>query len=135
MITVSGRARLILLLGDLLVLLFFVAEGMREHETIDAGNPFLDVAVTALYYVPLWLAAAWLLGAYPRGNVSGRGLLARSLNAWLVAAPLATLVRAYALGRVIIPTPFLLVTLTLPAGLLLLWRLVFVWCVPWRRSR
>jgi hypothetical protein len=88
-----------------------------------------------LYYIPLWLAAAWLLGAYPRGNLSVRGLLARSLTAWLVAAPLATLVRALALGRVMIPAPFLLVTLTLPAALLLLWRLAFAFFAPWRWNR
>ncbi len=123
----STRARWALLLGDLLVLLLFVIAGKREHETLDAENPVLGIVVTALYYIPVWLVAAWLLGAYPRDAAGARALLARTLNAWLVAAPLATLVRAYALGRVIIPVPFLLVTLGLGGALLLGWRLVFLW--------
>ena len=121
----SSRARWALLIGDVLVLLLFVAGGQREHDTANPDNPLLGLLATAVYYVPVWLLTAWLLDAFPVDAVAARVFFARTLNAWLVAAPLATLIRALALGRAVIPVPFLLVTLGLGGALLLGWRLVF----------
>jgi hypothetical protein len=122
---ISSRARWILLIGDVLALLLFVAGGQAEHDTANPDNPLLGLLATAIYYVPVWLVSAWLLGALPVGAVSARAFFARTLNAWLVAAPLATLVRALALGRAIIPVPFLLVTLGLGGTFVVAWRLGF----------
>ena len=130
----SNRARWVLLIGDILALLFFVAEGQREHETLDPLNPLFGILLTALYYAPVWALVAWVLGAYPRDRLSTRRLLMRSLNAWLVAAPLATLVRAYALNRAVIPTLFLAVSLAVGGALLLGWRALFTWLMSRRQS-
>ena len=131
---ISSRARWVLLIGDVLALLLFVAGGQAEHDTANPDNPLLGLLATAIYYVPVWLVSAWLLGALPVGAVPARVFFARTLNAWLVAAPLATLVRALALGRVIIPVPFLLVTLGLGGAFVFAWRLVFSVVVLRRRA-
>jgi hypothetical protein len=131
---ISSRARWVLLIGDVLVLLLFVAGGQAEHDTANPDNPLLGLLATAIYYVPVWLVSAWLLGALPLGTMSGRAFFARTLNAWLVAAPLATLVRALALGRAIIPVPFLLVTLGLGGVFVFAWRLVFALIVQRLRA-
>jgi hypothetical protein len=51
--------------------------------------------------------------------------MGRSLNTWLVAAPLGVLLRAALLGRSVIPTPFLAVTLAVGGLFILGWRLLF----------
>ena len=122
---------LILLLGDLLALIVFVYVGQRDHELIDEATPILGVLWTAGEFALPWIAAGWLLGAFPRGETwTTRSLLARSLNAWLVAAPLGLLLRAYVLGRAILPTVFVTATLVFGGLLMLGWRLAFA--LAWR---
>ena len=116
----------ILLAGDILVLVLFVLAGQREHELINAGNPLLGIAQTSLEFVLAWLAAAARFGAFRRDEPSSRrAFLRRSLNAWLLAAPLATLLRALVLDRADIPTAFQIVVLLLGGALLLGWRLLY----------
>jgi hypothetical protein len=118
------RSTLILLAGDLAALTVFVYIGQRNHETLDALRLLLNVAA---FGVP-WAVAAWLVGAF-RGDREGRPygwmFIARSLNAWLIAAPLGVTLRALALGRAVIPTTFALVTLGLGGAFVLGWRLAF----------
>ena len=116
------RSTFILLAGDLAALTVFVYFGQRNHETLDALRLLLNVAA---FGAP-WVAAAWLVGAF-RGDRAGRpygwAFMARSLNAWLIAAPLGVTLRALALGRAAIPTAFALVTLGLGGAFVLGWRL------------
>ncbi len=116
------RSTLILLVGDLTALSLFVYIGQRNHETLGALRLLLNVAA---FGAP-WVVAAWLVGAF-RGGREGRlygwAFMARSLNAWLIAAPLGVTLRALALGRAAIPTAFALVTLGLGGAFVLGWRL------------
>src|SRR5262245_22533563 len=124
---------LILLAGDVLVLLLFVFIGQRDHSVADP-QPVLRLLVTAGEFALPWVIAAWLLGAYPTdGAFTIRGLLARSLNAWLVAVPLGALLRSFVNGSGVILSPFLLVTLVLGGCFMLGWRLLFAWL--WRTRR
>ncbi|MBI3176467.1 MAG: DUF3054 domain-containing protein [Chloroflexi bacterium] len=116
------RSTLILPAGDFAALTVFVFIGQRNHETLDALQLLLNVAA---FGVP-WVVAAWLVGAFRgdrEGHPYGRAFMARSLNAWLIAAPLGVILRALALGRAVIPTPFALVTLGLGGAFVLGWRL------------
>lgn len=126
--------RIVLVAGDSLALFLFVFLGQREHETLAESRPLLGALLqTAVFLAPWLLAGAWL-GAFPRDNrLNAAAFLSRSLNAWLVAAPLALLLRAFLLGRAVIPTLFLLVTLGLGGIALIGWRLLFL--VWQRRTR
>lgn len=115
-----------LVVGDVLVLLVFALVGQREHEGTNADNPVLGIALTTGEFTAAWLAAAAWSGAFRRDEPPAlRPFMQRSLNAWLVAAPLATLVRALVLGRADIPTAFLIVVLLLGGTMLLGWRLLY----------
>jgi hypothetical protein len=117
-------APILLLIGDLLVLLLFVFLGQRDHNISDQ-QPVLRLLVTAGEFALPWVIAATLLGAYPTGPLPMKMLLGRTLNAWLVAAPLGALLRSFANGSGAILSPFLLVTLGLGGAFLLAWRLAY----------
>ncbi len=133
--TVSRFVPLILLAGDLIAVIAFVTVGQRDHELVNDANPVLGVLVTAGEFGVPWLIAGLLLGAFPRGDkLTVRSLLARSLNTWLVAAPIGILIRSYALGRAVIPTIFLVATLGFGGVFVLGWRALFA-VVWWRVGR
>jgi hypothetical protein len=118
----------ILLLGDLLALILFVYIGQRDHETIDPVNPLLGVLILTSEFAIPWLITGWWLGAFNADTQSSkRTFLARSLNTWLVAAPLGILLRALILGRAVIPTAFFIVAVSVGGAGVLGWRLVFAW--------
>lgn len=129
-----ARPALVLLLGDTLVLLGFVLVGMRTHATLAEANAALRFAVLAGPLLLTWLVAATALGAWSVAPPLGwRVVWGRPLAAWLMAAPLALLLRALLLGSATLAVPFVLVTLGLGGALLLGWRTVYRLAVA-RRS-
>ncbi len=103
----------------------FVIVGQRDHNLINEANPVLGVLLTTVEFAGPWVVAAWLLGALPRGpGLTTRTLLLRSLNAWLVAAPLGVMLRSFFLARAI-PAGFMLAALGFGGLFLLGWRLAF----------
>lgn len=123
-----NRQALLVAAGDLLALLAFVYIGQRDHGLVDAANPLWGVLWTAAPFVVVWLPVGIWLDIFPRGGpVNARSLLIHSLNAWLVAAPLGVILRAFLLGRAVIPTSFLVATLGFGGIFVLGWRLLFVW--------
>jgi len=125
----------IILAGDLLALLLFVFQGQRDHELVDPNNPALGVLLAGLPFLPPWIIAAFLLGAYRVDDLPGRPykFFARSINAWLVAAPLGLVLRALVLGRAVIPTLFVIAGLGFGALFVLGWRLAFA--LVWTRVK
>ncbi|MBK8986700.1 MAG: DUF3054 domain-containing protein [Chloroflexi bacterium] len=117
---------MVLLLGDLIAILLFVFTGQRDHNTVDAARPLLGLLRTAFPFLLAWVTVAWVVKAIPLDAQGMRlpTLLARTVNAWFIAAPLALLLRAFMLGRDI-PPAFMLVTLTLGSLFVLAWRLAF----------
>ncbi len=137
--------RYALLGGDVFALLLFVAIGQRDHDLVNPENPIGGVLMTGAVFVIPWLVVAWLVGAY--GSLGGandayrlplstlaQAVILRGLNAWLIAAPLAVLLRAIVFGRAVIPTSFLIVATGLGGAFVLGWRLLFL-LVAWRQKR
>ena len=118
-------ASLILLLGDVGALLLFVYIGQRDHDLIETAYPLWGVLVAAAPFLPAWCLVGWWLGAFQYDADRFR-FLSRSLNTWLVAAPLGLLLRATLLERAIIPTGFFMATLGFGGMFVLGWRLLFV---------
>jgi Protein of unknown function (DUF3054) len=125
----------IFLIGDALALLLFVFIGERDHGIADS-QPVLRLFLTAGFFYLPWVIAAWLLDAFPTGMQDGlRILLGRSLNAWLIAAPLGALLRSFANGTGVILSPFLAVTLVVGGCFMLGWRCIFALINRRRLSR
>ena len=134
--TMSRFAPLILLAGDLIAVVAFVAVGQEDHGLVNEANPVLGVLLTAGEFGMPWLIAGLLLGAFPRGDkLTVRSLLARSLNTWLVAAPIGILIRSYVLGRAVITTAFLVAALGFGGVFVLGWRALFALVWWWLRRK
>ncbi len=130
----GGRDAVVLLVGDLVMLLLFVYIGQRDHELIDAESPLLGLLLPTLFFAVPWIITGLLLGIYQYDQtVSAWPFMARSLNTWLVAAPLGLLLRAYVLGRAVIPTTFITAALGFGGLMVLGWRLAYVLVRRWYR--
>ena len=125
---------LLIVLGDLIALLLFVYIGQRDHGLVDTENQIQGLLWAGWAFALTWVIAAALLRALPNAaTLSARSLLANGLNAWLVAAPLGVLLRAYFLGRAVIPTSFLAATLGFGGLFVLGWR---VFCLLlWKMAK
>jgi hypothetical protein len=118
--------RILLLLGDLAAILLFVFIGQQDHATIDLNNPVYGLLKAAFPLLITWLVVALVTQAYPEADeMTLRRLLIRGLNAWLIAAPLGLMLRAFMFDRGGIPAIFMLLTLLVAGAFILIWRLVF----------
>lgn len=128
--------RLILLLGDLAAILLFVFLGQLDHDTTDPNNLILGLFRATFPFLITWIIVAFLAGAYPAAkNITIRTLLLHGLNAWLIAAPLGLLLRAFLLERGGIPAIFMLLTLVVGGAFVLIWRLLFILIWHYRRKK
>lgn len=130
------RLRLILSLGDFVMLALFVYIGQRDHDLVDPANPLWGVLQSTLVFAAPWaLAGAWL-GAFPAAaDFAPRAFLSRSLNAWLVTALLGLLLRSAVLGRAVLPTVFVWATLGFGGLFVLGWRLLVAGAWHWTGRR
>jgi hypothetical protein len=119
------KTTFLLVVGDWLALALFVLIGQADHGLI-GDNPLPRLLATTAELALPWTIIGWLLGAFRYSGTEGwRQFLGRTLVAWLAAAPLALLLRAYLHGQVAIIAIFMAITLTLGGLFLLAWRLVF----------
>jgi hypothetical protein len=119
----TTKSTLILILGDWLVLTLFVLIGQVDHEMVGANPLPRLLSTTAELAVP-WMIVGLLLGAFRYSN-DWHSFLGRFVVAWLVAAPLALLLRAYMHNQASIIVVFMTVAIGIGGGMLLAWRLVY----------
>lgn len=127
-VPVRARDRL-LVVGDLAALLLFAVIGRRSHaeETgIEAAGAVLG---TAAPFLVGWVVGlvVWRAAAGDSGDTSElgvRGLLVAAARNWVVAFPVAILVRAIGLGR-FSPWTFYVVAFLAGFALVALWRVCF----------
>ncbi|MBP8949471.1 MAG: DUF3054 family protein [Candidatus Promineofilum sp.] len=116
-----------LLVGDWLVLLLFVFVGQRDH-AISGPGALPSLLNTAVSLGLPWTVAAFVLGAYRlRSDPGWRTWLGRTLNAWLVAAPLGLLLRALLRNQDAIPVIFILIAMSIGGLMMVGWRMVAYW--------
>ncbi len=119
----TTKSTLILILGDWLVLTLFVLIGQVDHEMVGA-NPLPRLLRTTAELAVPWMIVGLLLGAFRYSN-DWHSFLGRFVVAWLVAAPLALLLRAYMHNQASIIVVFMTVAIGIGGGMLLAWRLVY----------
>lgn len=122
----------LVLAGDLLVLLAFAVVGRRSHEEAAGLEAALAVGTTAAPFVIGWLVAS-VVPSLRTSALNVRALLLEAARMWLVAYPVAVLVRATVLGR-FSPLSFYLVAFGSALIMLLAWRLVVATVLTARRA-
>jgi hypothetical protein len=130
----NKKPQFLLSLGDVVIFLFFAFTGRETHAPGDA-NLIVNALPTLLTFLIVWFAIAMLGGVYRSGVITHpRSALLRTLIAWIIAAPIAILIRAIILSRTAIPWQFVAVTLGLVGMLLLLWHGGTAWFLARRKS-
>ncbi len=113
----------ILVFGDIIVFLVFAAIGRRSHSEVGG---VLGIAVTALPFAAAWFLVAPFVGAFKRGLERNTGKFSlRTFLAWLVAWPVAMLLRGVFVDKGVPPLNFALITLISNTILLQIWRVPF----------
>ncbi|MEA2000376.1 MAG: DUF3054 domain-containing protein [Actinomycetota bacterium] len=111
------------IVGDVVVLVLLTVVGFATHLTLDALGRMFATGLTALL---AWAAVAPFVGVYNPTVIREARSIWRVAWAWLLAAPLATFLRAVVLGRDI-PRTFVIVVLAVNGLALVIWRLALVW--------
>jgi len=123
----TKKPQLTLIIGDIAIFIFFSLAGRETHAPGDA-NLIVNALPTLLTFLSIWLAVAALGRVYQPGVITTpRSALLRTLIAWLVAAPIAIVIRAILLSRTAIPWQFVAVTIGLVGALLLVWHGAVAW--------
>lgn len=116
--------RFILAVGDILVLLVFAVTGRRTHDEAVGLAAALAVTTTAAPFVVGWLVASVVQRVRAITTRDLRGLVLDAARMWVIAFPVAVIVRAMILGR-FSPLSFYLVAFFAALAMLLMWRVVF----------
>ncbi len=129
----SNRPQNILIVGDIVIFTFFALSGRETHAPGDP-DPIVNALPTLLTFLIVWFAIA-TVGCVYRSAVMINLRLAflHTLIAWLIAAPIAIVIRAILLSRTAIPWQFVAVTLGFVGTLLLLWHCGLAWYLARRK--
>jgi len=130
----NDKPQSILIVGDIVIFMFFALTGRETHAPGDR-NLFVNALPTLLTFLIVWFAIAALSRVYrPNVSTNPRLALLHTLVAWLIAAPIAIIIRAILLNRSAIPWQFVAVTMGLVGMLLLLWHGGVAWVQAWRKA-
>jgi hypothetical protein len=123
----NHKPQFMLIGGDVVIFMFFALTGRETHAPGDA-NLIVNALPTLLTFLIVWFTIAALGRVYQSGVMAKpRSALLRTLIAWLIAAPIAIVIRAILLGRTAIPWQFAAVTIGLVGTLLLVWHGAVAW--------
>lgn len=130
----DNKPQLILVLGDIVIFMFFAFTGRETHAPGDA-NLIVNALPTLLTFLIVWFAIAALGRAYRSGVIANpRSAVLHTLIAWIIAAPIAIVIRAALLNRTAIPWQFVAVTMGLVGMLLLVWHGGVAWFLARRKA-
>ena len=120
------RAVILLVIGDLICFLIFAALGRNTHREASGFAAIPQIILTALPFVAGWFLVSPLVGAFRHKILSQpRAMVIRTAVAWLIAWPVAMLLRGIFVDHGIPPLSFALVVLLFNMLLLLIWRWPF----------
>jgi hypothetical protein len=120
------RAVILLVAGDLLCFLIFVALGRGSHGEASGFAAIPQVIVTALPFIAGWFLVSPFVGAFRHKIIAQpRSMVIRTAVAWLLAWPVALLLRGIFVDHGVPPLSFAIVVLLFNMLLLLIWRWPF----------
>jgi hypothetical protein len=130
----NHKPQLLLILGDVVIFMFFAFTGRETHAPGDA-NLIVNALPTLLTFLIVWFVIAAVGRVYRSGVMTNpTAAVLRTLIAWIIAAPIAIVIRAILLQRTAIPWQFVAVTLGLVGSLLLIWHGGLAWFLKRRRA-
>ena len=130
----NNKPQIIVILGDISIFMFFAFTGRETHAPGDV-NLIVNALPTLLTFLIVWFAIAAVGRVYRSGVITNlRSAVLRTLIAWLIAAPIAIVIRAILLSRTAIPWQFVAVTMGLVGTLLLLWHGGVAWYLSRRKT-
>jgi hypothetical protein len=120
------KAVILLVIGDLLCFLIFVALGRSSHGEASWFAAIPQIIITALPFAAGWFLVAPFVGAFRHKILAQpRAMVIRTVLAWLIAWPVGMLLRGIFVDHGIPPLDFALVVLVFNMLLLLIWRWPF----------
>ena len=130
------RAVILLVIGDLLCFLIFVALGRSSHKEASGFAAIPQIIVTALPFIAGWFLVCPFVGAFRHKIMAQpKAMLIRTAIAWLLAWPVAMLLRGIFVDHGVPPLSFALIVLVFNMLLLLIWRWPFAFNNSLRQRR
>jgi Protein of unknown function (DUF3054) len=130
------RAVILLVVGDLLCFLIFVALGLSSHKEASGFAVIPQIIIVALPFVAGWFLVSPFVGAFRHKILAQpRSMVIRTALAWLVAWPVAMLLRGIFVDHGVPPLSFAIIVLLFNMLLLLIWRWPFALHNSWRKRR
>ena len=120
------RAVILLVIGDLICFLIFAALGRNTHGEASGFAAIPQIILTALPFVAGWFLVSPFVGAFRHKILSQpRAMVIRTAVAWLIAWPVAMLLRGIFVDHGVPPLSFAIIVLFFNMLLLLIWRWPF----------
>lgn len=120
------QAVIMLVIGDMMCFLIFAALGRNTHGETSGFAAIPQIIVTALPFAAGWFLVSPFVGAFRRKIMAQpRAMATRTALAWLLAWPVAMLLRGFFVDHRIPPLSFAAVVLLFNMLLLLVWRWPF----------
>ena len=123
------QAVIMLVIGDLICFLIFAALGRNQHREPSGFTAILQIIQTALPFAAGWFLVSPFVGAFRHKILAQPGaMVMRTALAWLLAWPVAMLIRRVFVDHGIPPlqfAQFAIVVLLFNMLLLLTWRWLF----------
>ncbi len=120
------RAVIMLVIGDLLCFLIFVAFGRSSHGEASGFAAIPQIITTALPFIAGWFLVSPFVGAFRHKIVAQpKAMVIRTALSWLLAWPVAMLLRGIFVDHGVPPLSFAIVVLLFNMLLLLIWRWPF----------
>ena len=130
------RAVILLVIGDLLCFLIFVALGLSSHKEASGFAAFPQIIIVALPFVAGWFLISPFVGAFRQKILAQpRSMVIRTALAWLLAWPVAMLLRGIFFDHGVPPLSFAIIVLLFNMLLLLVWRWPFAQINSMRKRR
>jgi len=120
------QAVIMLVIGDLLCFLIFVAFGRNSHGEASGFAAIPQIIITALPFAAGWFLVSPFVGAFRHKILAQpRSMVIRTAVAWLIAWPVAMLLRGIFVDHSVPPLSFAIIVLLFNMLLLLIWRWPF----------
>ena len=120
------QAVILLVMGDVLCFLIFVALGRSSHGEASGFAAIPQIITTALPFIAGWFLVSPFVGAFRHKIIAQpKAMAIRTAIAWLLAWPVAMLLRGIFVDHGVPPLSFALIVHVFNMILLLIWRWPF----------
>lgn len=120
------QAVILLVIGDVICFMIFVALGRSSHREASGFAAIPQIIVTALPFLAGWFLISPFVGAFRHKIMAQpRSMVIRTVVAWLLAWPVAMLLRGIFVDHGVPPLSFAIIVLVFNMLLLLIWRWPF----------